>query len=68
MKTITYTIPNISCHHCVHTITMELSELPGVKSVKGEVDAKQITVTYEAPATLDQIENTLSEIDYPVAK
>ncbi len=68
MNTITYTIPNISCHHCVHTISMELSELPGVQSVKGEVDTKQITVTYESPATLEQIENTLSEIDYPIAK
>ncbi len=68
MNTVTYTVPNISCHHCVHTITMELSELPGVKSVKGEVDTRQITVTYDAPATQDQIENVLSEIDYPVAK
>jgi len=68
MNTITYTIPNISCHHCVHTITMELSDLPGVQSVKGEVEAKQITVTYEPPATVDQIENTLIEIDYPPAK
>ncbi len=68
MNTITYTVPNISCHHCVHTITMELSELPGVKAVKGEVDTRQITVTYDAPATQEQIENTLSEIDYPVMK
>ena len=46
MNTITYTIPNISCHHCVHTITMELSELPGVKSVNGEVETKKVTVTF----------------------
>ena len=68
MNTITYTIPNISCHHCVHTITMELGDLPGVKSVQGEVESKQITVAYEAPATLEQIENTLTEIEYPPAK
>ncbi len=68
MNTITYTIPNISCHHCVHTITMELSERPGVKSVNGEVETKKVTVTYEAPATQEQIESTLSEIEYPVEK
>ena len=68
MNTITYTIPNISCHHCVHTITMELGELPGVRPVQGEVESKQVTVAYEAPATLEQIENTLAEIEYPVAK
>ncbi len=68
MNTITYTVPNISCHHCVHTITMELSDLPGVRSVQGDVDSKRITVTFESPATMDQIENTLVEIDYPPAK
>ena len=68
MNTITYSIPNISCKHCVHTITTELSDLPGVKSVQGELDSKQVTVTFEAPATLDRIENTLVEINYPPAK
>ena len=32
MKTITYHIPAISCGHCVHTIKMELGELPGIQS------------------------------------
>ena len=68
MNTITYSIHNISCKHCVHTITTELSDLPGVKSVQGELDSKQVTVTFEAPATLDKIENTLVEINYPPAK
>ena len=68
MTTITYSIPNISCKHCVHTITTELSDLPGVKSVQGDLDSKQVTVTFEAPATLDRIENTLVEINYPPAK
>ncbi len=30
MTTVTYSIPNISCGHCVHTIQSELSELSGV--------------------------------------
>ena len=68
MNTVTYTIPNISCKHCVHTISMELVELPGVSSVQGDVDSKRVTITYEAPATLQQIETTLAEIDYPVEK
>ena len=68
MNTITYSIPNISCKHCIHTITTELSDLPGVKSVQGELDFKQVTVTFEPPATLDQIENTLVEISYPPEK
>ena len=68
MTTVTYTVPNISCHHCVHTISMELGDLAGVKSVEGDVDTKQVVVVFEAPATTETLERTLQEIDYPVAK
>ena len=68
MTTVTYTVPNISCHHCVNTISMELGDLAGVKSVQGDVDTKQVVVVYEAPATTEELEKTLQEIDYPVAK
>lgn len=68
MTTVTYTIPNISCKHCVHTISMELNEMAGVSSVQGDADSKRVTVTFEAPATLELIETTLAEIDYPPEK
>lgn len=68
MTTVTYTVPNISCHHCVNTISMELGDLAGVKSVQGDVDTKQVVVVYEAPTTTEELEKTLQEIDYPVAK
>ncbi len=68
MNTVTYSVPNISCKHCVHTITTELSDLAGVQSVSGEIEAKKITVVYDAPATLEKIEELLAEINYPVAK
>ena len=68
MTTITYSIPDINCKHCVHTITTELSDLPGVQSVQGDLDTRMVTVTFDAPATQQQIEETLIEIDYPPAK
>ena len=68
MNQITYTVPNISCHHCVNTIKSEVSELSGVKSVEGDVTTKKIDIQYDAPATLEEIENLLAEINYPVAK
>ena len=68
MVTITYTIPNISCSHCVHTIKTELSELAGVKSVQGDVNSKQVVVTFDAPATKEDLVKVLQEIDYPPAK
>lgn len=68
MQTVTYKIPNISCHHCVHTITSELKELPGVKEVKADKDTKVAVITFDAPATEDQIVATLREINYPPEK
>ncbi len=68
MVTITYTIPNISCNHCVHTIKTELSELAGVKSVQGDVASKKVVVTFDAPATKEELVKTLQEIDYPPEK
>lgn len=67
MTTVTYTIPNISCHHCVHTIKSEVSELPGVKTVDADVATKVATITFEAPASEDSIKGLLAEINYPVA-
>ena len=65
--TITYKIPNISCGHCVHTITSEVSDLEGVQSVVADFISKQATITYEPPATEEKIKSVLAEINYPVA-
>jgi copper chaperone len=65
MNTVTYKIPNISCQHCVHTITMELGDLEGVKFVEADAMTKLAKVSYDAPATEEQIVQLLQEIDYP---
>ncbi len=67
MTTVTYSVPAISCMHCTHTIEMELGELQGVKSVKAEVDTKNVTISFEAPASEEQIKALMAEIEYPVA-
>jgi copper chaperone len=66
-NTITYTIPNISCGHCVHTIKSEVIELEGVQSVDANMDTKQATITFEPPATEEKIKALLAEINYPAA-
>ena len=65
MSTVTYQIPNINCNHCVHTITTELSDLEGVKSVEAKLDTKTATVVFDAPASTTKIEALLKEINYP---
>lgn len=67
MTTVSYTIPNISCGHCVHTIQNEVSELAGVQSVVANQATKVTTITFDQPATEDQIKSLLAEINYPPA-
>ncbi|MDY6867641.1 MAG: cation transporter, partial [Chloroflexota bacterium] len=66
-KTVTYTVPNISCKHCTHTISMELSEMEGVSKVDADVQTKQVTVSFQEPATEEALKQLLSEINYPAA-
>ena len=68
MESKTFTVPNISCEHCVHTIESEVGELPGVKAVKADEQTKIVTVQWDSPANWEKIEKTLEEIEYPPAK
>ena len=68
MQSKTFSVPNISCGHCTHTIEMELSDLAGVQSAKADLDSRQVVVEWGEPATWEQIEALLVEINYPVAE
>lgn len=61
----TFSVPNISCGHCVMSIKNELSEMKGVSAVSGDPATKKITVAFDSPATEEAIRKTLAEINYP---
>jgi copper chaperone CopZ len=65
MEKQTFTIPNITCGHCVMAIKNELSELEGVNTVEGDPQSKQVQVEWDTPANLEKIKATLVEINYP---
>ncbi len=67
MEKQVFTVPNISCGHCVMTIKNELSEMNGIVSVEGDPVSKQVTVTWNAPATRNAIIALLQDINYPAA-
>lgn len=66
MTTVTYTVPAISCGHCVHTIQTEVGEVAGVQSVKADETSKKVVITFDAPADEGKIKSLLAEINYPV--
>ena len=67
MEKKTFTIPGISCGHCVNAIKTELNELDGVATVEGDIEGKSVEVEWDAPATEDIIKDKLTEINYPAA-
>ncbi len=67
MTTVTYSVPNISCEHCIHTIQTEVADVKGVQSVKADLNTKRVSVTFAPPADEGKIKALLAEIEYPVA-
>ncbi len=66
MTTVTYFVPAIHCGHCTHTIETEVNELPGVNSVKADMETRKVEITFEPPADEAKIKSLLAEINYPV--
>lgn len=67
MTKVLYTIPNISCGHCVHTIKTELSDVDGVKKVDANQETKVVEIEFDAPASEEKLKALLALIEYPVA-
>ncbi len=67
MTTKTYTVPGISCGHCVMTIERELKYVNGLQSVKADKDSKAVRVEVDSDSVLPAVEAMLVEIGYPAA-
>lgn len=67
MKTVSYSVPSISCGHCVQRIERAVSQVSGIKSVKADAAAKKVEVSFDSPASEDQIKALLAELNYPAA-
>ena len=66
MVTKTFSVPNISCNHCVHTIQRELHGVAGIAFQEADVESKTITVQIEEHS-LPAFKKLMEEIGYPVA-
>jgi copper chaperone len=68
MSQIILEVPDISCDHCVHTVTQALQGEPGVQAVQVDLPGKQVQLDYDA-TTLDlaHVRAVLDEEGYPVA-
>ncbi|MDA8300894.1 MAG: heavy-metal-associated domain-containing protein [Actinomycetota bacterium] len=47
-QTISYTVPGMTCDHCKHAVTTELSAVAGVAGVDVDLETKLVKVTGES--------------------
>ena len=66
MNTITLSIPNISCHHCIMTIKRESGFVDGVEFLNGDVEGKTATFRVASDEALASLKTALAEAGYPV--
>jgi copper chaperone len=67
VATTVLTVPDISCEHCVRTVTEALTPIEGVQQVSVNLPTKQVRVEYDnARVDIDTLKSVLAEEDYPV--
>jgi copper chaperone len=64
MTTTTYAVTGMTCEHCVHAVTEELSAIGGVHEVRVSLvpgGSSAVTVTSDAELTDEQVAGALDE-------
>ncbi|WP_026485997.1 heavy-metal-associated domain-containing protein [Caldanaerobius polysaccharolyticus] len=62
-----FSVPSMSCQHCVMAITNSLKQLKGVQDVTVDLDKKTVDVDYdENIVTESAMINAIEEVGYDV--
>ena len=62
--TESFQVDGMSCDHCAHAVTSELSEVPGVRTVHVDVPTGEVIVTSAAPLTTAAVRAAIDEAGY----
>lgn len=62
-----FTVPDMSCDHCVRAVTDELVKVPGVQDVRVDLETKLVTVYHDGTANPAQLRAGIVEAGYEVA-
>jgi copper ion binding protein len=67
MATSTWTVTGMTCAHCVHAVTEEVSAIEGVQAVEVELESGLVTVTADPEPTREQVAAAVDEAGYALA-
>lgn len=59
-----FTVPTMSCQHCVNAITKEVSGLQGVQNVKVDLGTKRVSVQASDNVSTETIVEAINEAGY----
>ncbi len=62
--TIELIVPEMSCQHCVNSITGEVSQLQGVRNVAIDLGTKQVRVDADEGVTPQAVIEAVNEAGY----
>ncbi|MGA8248837.1 MAG: heavy-metal-associated domain-containing protein [Nocardioides sp.] len=60
----TWTVAGMTCSHCVDSVTEEVAELPGVRTVDVVLESGALTVVAEPRLTDDAVRRAVEEAGY----
>ncbi|MCC6496025.1 MAG: heavy-metal-associated domain-containing protein [Propionibacteriaceae bacterium] len=56
-----YTVTGMTCNHCTHAVSEEVSAVPGVTAVAVSLETGKLDVTSDAPVDFDRIVEAVYE-------
>jgi copper ion binding protein len=62
--TETFRVEGMTCDHCRHAVTTEVSAVPGVETVTVDVEAGTVTVSADQPVDQSDIAAAVDEAGY----
>lgn len=65
--TTSYQVTGMSCSHCVHAVSSEISLIDGVRGVAVDLATGRVTVTSARPVDLAAIRAAVDEAGYELA-
>ncbi|MCL2542155.1 MAG: cation transporter [Nocardioidaceae bacterium] len=60
----TWTVAGMTCEHCVASVTEEISEIPGVESVRVTLEDGSVVVDSAQPLEREQVSAAVTEAGY----
>jgi copper ion binding protein len=67
MSEHTYTVTGMTCGHCAHAVTTEVSSLPGVAKVDVDLATGRVVVVSDEPVDDGAVRAAVEEAGYEVA-